>query len=99
MLAASRQFLIRLLSRMGRIISSLLGAKIDLSIYLDDNAAQSQGYDLCNMLGEPIARSRITLGGNTFVDEYMINLDVSVAMAQSPKNSMSELVRRHLCMN
>ena len=65
------------------------GAKIDLSIYLDDNDAQSQGYDLCNKLGEPIARSRITLGGNTFVDEYMINLDVSVAMAQSPKKSMS----------
>ena len=65
------------------------GAKIDLSIYLDDNAAQSQGYDLCDKLGEPIARSRITLGGNTFVDEYMINLDVSVAMAQSPKKSMS----------
>jgi hypothetical protein len=53
------------------------GAKLDLSLYPDDDS-ESRGYeyDLCDKLGEPIARSRITLGGNTFVDEYMINLDV-----------------------
>jgi hypothetical protein len=65
------------------------GAKLDLSIYLDDDVAQSQGSDFCDKLGEPIARTRITLGGNTFVDEYMINLDVSVAMSQSLTNSLS----------
>jgi hypothetical protein len=34
------------------------GAKFDLSIYPDEDeeAAQSQGYDLCDELGEPIAR-------------------------------------------
>jgi hypothetical protein len=65
------------------------GAKLDLSVYLDEEAARSQGYDLCDKLGEPIARCRITLGCNMFVDEYLINLDVSVAMSQSPKKSMS----------
>jgi hypothetical protein len=65
------------------------GAKLDLSIYPDEEAAQSQGGGLWGKLGEPIARSRITLGGNTFVDEYMINLDAPVGMSQSPKKSMS----------
>ena len=62
-------------------------AKLELSIY-PDKVSQSQGYGLCNKLGEPIARARITLGGNTFVDEYMINLDVPVVVSQSPKKSM-----------
>ena len=68
------------------------GAKLDVTIYLDDEpdesdeADQSQGhrrYDLCDNLGDPIARARITLGDNTFVDEYMINLD-SPAVAVRP---------------
>jgi hypothetical protein len=64
------------------------GAKLDLSIYPDEDAAQSsQGYDTCEKLEEPIARARITLGDNTFVDEYMINLNVP--LVQSPKMSMS----------
>jgi hypothetical protein len=62
-------------------------AKFELSIYPDE-VAQSQGYGFCDKLGEPIARCRITLGGNTFVDEYMINLDVPVVVSQSPKKSM-----------
>ena len=68
------------------------GAKLDVTIYHDgdseepDEAAQSQGrrrYGLCDNLGDPIARARITLGDNTFVDEYMINLD-SPAVAARP---------------
>lgn len=62
-------------------------AKFELSIYPDD-VSRSQGYGFCDKLGEPIARGRITLGGNTFVDEYMINLDIPVLVSQSPKKSM-----------
>ena len=65
------------------------GAKFDLSIYPDDEAAQSQGGGLCDKLGEPIARSRITLGGNTFVDEYMINLDGPIETSQSSQKISS----------
>lgn len=61
------------------------GAKLVLSIYPDE-AAQSQGGGLWDNLGEPIARSRITLGGNTFLDDYMINLDAPAEMSQSPKS-------------
>jgi hypothetical protein len=63
------------------------GAKLDLSIYPDE-VARSQGYDLCDKLGEPIARVRITLGDNTFVDEHVINLDVPTTIPRSPKKSM-----------
>jgi hypothetical protein len=59
------------------------GAKLDLSIYPDE-AAQSRGHDLCDRLGEPIARARIILGDNTFVDEPMINLEAPAAMPRSP---------------
>jgi hypothetical protein len=53
------------------------GAKLDVTIYPNSEAAQSQsqGHDLCDNLGEPLARARITLGDSTFVDEHMINLD------------------------
>ena len=64
------------------------GAELDVSIYPDEEAAQSHGHDLCDNLGEPIARARITLGDSTFVDEHMINLDPFAAMAQTSKNSM-----------
>jgi hypothetical protein len=64
------------------------GAKLDLTIYPDKEVAQSQGYDLRDKLDEPIARARITLGGNTFVDAHMINLDVPVVMSQLPKSGM-----------
>jgi len=64
------------------------GAKLDVTIYPDEEAAQSQGHDLCDNLGESIARARITLGDNTFVDERMINLDPVATMLQSSKNSM-----------
>jgi len=64
------------------------GAKLDVTTYPDEGAAQSQGHDLCDNLGEPIARARITLGDNTFVDEHMINLDPVAAMPQTSKNSM-----------
>jgi hypothetical protein len=62
------------------------GAKLDVTIYADE-AAQSQGHDLSDNPGEPIARARITLGDDTFVDEHMINLDPVAAMLQTPKNS------------
>ncbi|KAI0304298.1 pyridoxal phosphate-dependent transferase [Multifurca ochricompacta] len=51
------------------------GAKFDMSIYLDPNATYPQKPDLCNRLGDPIARATITLNENTFVDAYMINVD------------------------
>ena len=63
------------------------GAKLDVTIYPDE-AAQSQGHDLCDNLGEPIARARITLGDNTFVDEHMINLDPVTVVPQLPKSRM-----------
>jgi hypothetical protein len=63
------------------------GAKLDMTIYPDE-AAQPQGHGFCDNLGEPIARARITLGDNTFVDEHMINLDPVASMPQSSKNSM-----------
>ena len=65
------------------------GSRLDLSIYPDEEAAQSQEGGLCDKLVEPIARSRVTLGGNTFVDEYMINLDVPIEMSQSSQRTMS----------
>jgi hypothetical protein len=64
------------------------GAKLDIAIYPDEEAAQLQGHDLCGNLCEPIARARITLGDNTFIDERMINLDPVAAMPQTSKNSM-----------
>jgi len=65
------------------------GAKLDVTIYPNSETAQSQGHGLCDNLGEPIARARITLGDNTFVDEHMINLDPPVAaMPQTLKNGM-----------
>ena len=64
------------------------GAKLDLTIYPNKEVSQSQGYDLCGKLDEPIARVRIILGGNTFVDAHMINLDVPVVMSQLPKSGM-----------
>jgi hypothetical protein len=65
------------------------GAKIDVSVYLDQMAAQSQVPGFCDNLGDPIARATITLGSNTFVDEYMINVDAVVVMSQAPKKSMT----------
>jgi hypothetical protein len=63
------------------------GAKLDVTIYHDSEAAQSQGHDLCDNLGDPIARARITLGDSTFADEHMINLDpVATIMPQSSKS-------------
>ena len=64
------------------------GVELDVTIYPDEEAAQSQGHDLHDNLGEPIARARITLGDNTFVDGHMINLDPIAAMPQTSKNSM-----------
>ena len=65
------------------------GAKLVVTAYLDRNAAQSQRPGLCEELGDPIARATITLGNNTFVDEYMINLDAPIVMSQAPKKSMT----------
>lgn len=63
------------------------GAKLDLTIYPSSEAAQSQGDDFCDNLGEPLARARITLGDSTFVDEYMINLDpVAASPFETSKN-------------
>lgn len=59
------------------------GAKLDVSIYPDPKAAHSQQFDLCAQLGEPIARATITLGANTFIDAYMINVDAPVVSSQS----------------
>ena len=64
------------------------GAKLNLTVYADKEVAQSQGYDLCGKLDEPIGRVRITLGGNTFVDNHMINLEVPIVMSESPKSGM-----------
>jgi hypothetical protein len=64
------------------------GAKLDVTIYHESEAAQSQGHDLCDNLGEPIARARITLGDSTFVDVHMINLDPVATMPQASKKSM-----------
>jgi hypothetical protein len=63
-------------------------AKLDVSIYPDEEATQSHGYDLCDNPGEPIGRARITLGDNTFVDVDMINLDTATLIPQSPKKSV-----------
>ncbi|KAI9459853.1 PLP-dependent transferase [Lactarius psammicola] len=49
------------------------GAKLAVSIYHDQYAAQSQGPGLCDRLGDPITRGIITLADNTFADAYMIN--------------------------
>ncbi len=62
------------------------GAKLDVSIYPDEEAAQTLGYDLCDIPGEPIARARITLGDNTFVDEHMINLDPASTQSLQKKS-------------
>ena len=64
------------------------GAKLDVTIYPDSKVAQSQEYSLCDNLSEPIARARITLGDNTFVDEHMINLDPVATMPLMSENSM-----------
>ena len=68
------------------------GAKLDVTIYRDE-ASQSQRRDLCGNLGDPIARARITLGDNTFVDENMINLDPVAAMPQTSKKNVPGLFR------
>lgn len=67
------------------------GAKLEVSIYPDAEAARSQGHDLCENLGKPSARARITLGDNTFVDEHMINLDpvATMPVPQTSKNMYS----------
>jgi hypothetical protein len=65
------------------------GATLDVSIYPEPKVADSQGPGLCAQLGEAIARATITLGANTFVDEYMINLDTPVALSQSPKKKLT----------
>jgi len=65
------------------------GAKLDVSIYSDPKAANSQQSDLCAQLGKPIARATITLGANTFIDTYMINLDAPVVSSQSPKKRLT----------
>jgi hypothetical protein len=64
------------------------GAKLDVSVYHDQNAGQHGGPDLCDNLGKPIARATITLGDNTFVDAYMINLDGPIVTSKAPKKSM-----------
>ena len=43
-------------------------AKLDVSIYLDQKAVQSDGASFYAQLNDPIARATITLGANTFVD-------------------------------
>ena len=66
------------------------GAVLDVSIYLDRKTAECSGPGLCDELGEPIARATITINSNTFIDEYMINLDAPVIAApQAPKKSMA----------
>jgi hypothetical protein len=60
------------------------GAKLNVSIYHDQNVVQPRGPSLCDNLGEPIARATISLGNNTFADAYMINLDTPKAMSQAP---------------
>jgi hypothetical protein len=61
------------------------GAKLYVTVYSTPEAADSQRSDFCAQLSEPIARATITLGANTFIDEYMINLDAPVMLPQSPK--------------
>jgi hypothetical protein len=63
------------------------GAKLDVSIYDDQDAVQSRRTGLCDNLGKPITRATITLGDNTFVDSYMLNLDIPVVKSQESKNS------------
>jgi hypothetical protein len=65
------------------------GAKFDVSIYLDQEAVQSHGAGFCAQLNDPIARATITLGANTFIDTYMINLDAPVVLSQSPKKKLT----------
>jgi hypothetical protein len=65
------------------------GAKLDVSIYLDQKAIQSHGAGFCAQLNDPIARATITLGANTFIDTYMINLDAPVVLSQSPKKRLT----------
>src|SRR6266850_2712883 len=65
------------------------GAKLDVSIYLDQKAVQSHGASFCAQLNDPIARATITLGANTFIDTYMINLDAPVVLSQSPKKRLT----------
>ncbi|KAI0246736.1 pyridoxal phosphate-dependent transferase [Lactifluus subvellereus] len=64
------------------------GTKLNVSVYHDQNAGQPRGPGLCDNLGKPIARATITLGDNTFVDAYMINLDGPIVTSQAPKKSM-----------
>jgi hypothetical protein len=64
------------------------GAKLDVSVYHDQNAGQRGGPDLCDNLGKPIARATITLGDNIFVDAHMINLDGPIVTSKAPKKSM-----------
>src|SRR5216683_4851560 len=61
------------------------GAKLYVAVYSTPEAADSQRSDFCAQLSEPIARATITLGANTFIDEYMINLNAPVMLPQSPK--------------
>jgi hypothetical protein len=63
------------------------GAKLSVSVYDYQDAVQSRRTSLCDNLGKPITRATITLGDNTFVDAYMLNLDIPVVMSQEPKNS------------
>jgi hypothetical protein len=65
------------------------GAKLAVSVYNDPKATDSQEPDLCVRLGEPIARATIILGANTFVDEYMINLDAPIVISRSPKKGLT----------
>lgn len=65
------------------------GAKLAVSIYHDRNVAQSQGPGLCDQLGDPIGRGIITLGDNTFTDEYMINADSPAIMLQALNRSLT----------
>ena len=63
------------------------GVKFEVSVYHDQNTGQPPGPDFCRNLGKPIARAMITLGNNTFVDAYMINLDAPIVTSQAPKKS------------
>jgi len=65
------------------------GAKLYVAVYSTPEAADSQRSDFCAQLSEPIARATITLGANTFIDEYMINLDAPVVPSQSPKKTFT----------
>ena len=65
------------------------GAKLHVIVYSDPIAVHSQQPDFCAQLGEPIARATITLGENTFIDAYMINLDAPVVSSRSPKEKLT----------